>query len=503
MKKNYLFSLLLGSALLCSCNNNDDVLGGDSNQNEGVKDAYLSLSIQLPSGSIKTRAGGVTPTPGENGDGHEIGEDSENQVESVLVFGFPQNAGGAAFKKKINIGEMNELGKDINDVKSYKTKEPFQVSAGTYHLYVMVNPTSKMENYSETLGEAKFKDEEIKMSEIQDADHPETFSHFPMSSADEIVETVITSAHTKSHPAFFTTKVQRMFAKVLFTATKNEDFGVNGKNKAAFADKFVFLKYGIVNQRNTAYWFRRAGQANNSAVIGKKEDGANYVIDPIFDQKNKPYAASVAEANYWDREVGSPSASYWHPIDMSNVQYCFENTMKKEAQLQGYTTGLVLEAQFNPKSGTIEEGLTITFGDTFFSYNNKYYATHESLVKALPSVKSLSDFDAKYDGDQNEAKRLELIKEYDNHGVKVYYKGKCYYHYWIRHANNGNNSDMGIMEFATVRNNVYKMSVNSVKLPGNPIPPVTPERPDEDTEVYLDVKAEVLPWVIRENSMDL
>ena len=499
----FFLSLFLGIALVCSCNKNDDVLGDNTNHHESVKDAYLSLSIGLPSGNVKTRAGGgLTPTPGENGDGHELGEESENHVESLLVFGFPQHGEGTAFKEKIDLNGLTDLGKDVNNVHSYKTKEPFQVVAGKYHLYVMVNPTSKMENYSETLGEDNLKDQQIKISDIQDQTTSVEIDHFPMSSADEIVETVITSANTKNNPAFFTTKVQRMFAKVLFAATANENLGSGGTNKAAFAKNFKFVKYGIVNQRNTAYWFRRVGQANIDAVIGKKESGTDYVIDPIFDQKEVPYDETFAKNNYWNREV-STTAEYWHPVSNdANVKYCFENTMKETAQLQGYTTGLVLEAQFTPKDEAVQ-GTAITPGETFFKYGDKYYATLEDLKGTLPLAAALPSIDPDYDGDGHEAATQALIKEYGKHGVKVFYKGQCFYHYWIRHANNGKPNAMGIMEFATVRNNVYKMTVNSVKQPGDPIPPVTPDRPDEDTEVYLDVKVEVLPWVVRENNMDL
>lgn len=83
----------------------------------------------------------------------------------------------------------------------------------------------------------------------------------------------------------------------------------------------------------------------------------------------------------------------------------------------------------------------------------------------------------------------------------------CYYFYWNRHNDNGNNSRMGKMEFATVRNNVYKLSVSKIgelghpRIPANDPDPVDPEDPDEDDNVYMDVKVEVLPWVVRVNDI--
>ena len=490
MKRKLLISLL-GSMLICSCSKVGD--DGSRSQHQGVKDAYLSLSIELPSAS-KTK-GGVKPAPGESGDGHEVGENSENEVKSLLVFGFPQDGAGTAFKKTILFADLIDLDRDENDVHSYKTKAPFQVSVGKYHLYVMVNPTKKMKNFSETQSEEVFKKSIVEFDGNDVSYKTDNFDGFPMSSADLISVTEITSANTKSKPAFFSTAVQRLFAKVVFTSS-GEDLSAT---KASFAKEFKFVRYGVVNQRKSAYWFRRAGTTNSDAVIGAKNNNTNYIIDPIFDQKTSTYSDGFASQNYWNREEPSTNASYWKLVQNSgkNVEYCFENTMEKDAQLQGYTTGLVLEASFIPKEDNTIGGPIIS-GKTFFKYNDKYYADKTNLEAVLPAVKKLNNVDDEND----ETQRNKLIGEYGNFGVKVFYKGLCYYHYWIRHANNGTPT-MGIMEFATVRNNVYKMTVNSVKQPGEPTPPVTPEHPDEETDVYLDVKVDVLPWIVRENSMDL
>lgn len=83
----------------------------------------------------------------------------------------------------------------------------------------------------------------------------------------------------------------------------------------------------------------------------------------------------------------------------------------------------------------------------------------------------------------------------------------CYYFYWNRHNDNGNNSIMHTMEFSTVRNNVYKLSVTKIgelghpSIPENDPDPVDPEDPDEEDKVYMDVKVEVLPWVVRVNDI--
>lgn len=99
--------------------------------------------------------------------------------------------------------------------------------------------------------------------------------------------------------------------------------------------------------------------------------------------------------------------------------------------------------------------------------------------------------------------------EYLGAGQTTPYKGYfCYYYYWNRHNDNNIPGVMGPMEFAVVRNNVYKISVDKIRRIGHPRrtendpDPQTPDTPDEESDVYLDVQVETLPWVVRYNSVE-
>lgn len=68
---------------------------------------------------------------------------------------------------------------------------------------------------------------------------------------------------------------------------------------------------------------------------------------------------------------------------------------------------------------------------------------------------------------------------HDASGVATYKEGICYYTYWIKHANDqdssndlvkGKNEGGGVMEYAIVRNNIYKLRVMSISTPGGDIP---------------------------------
>ena len=63
------------------------------------------------------------------------------------------------------------------------------------------------------------------------------------------------------------------------------------------------------------------------------------------------------------------------------------------------------------------------------------------------------------------------------------------------------------MEFATVRNNVYKLSVTKVSDfghtndPKDDPDPENPEDPDETPKTYFQVSCRVLPWIVRINNI--
>jgi hypothetical protein len=68
---------------------------------------------------------------------------------------------------------------------------------------------------------------------------------------------------------------------------------------------------------------------------------------------------------------------------------------------------------------------------------------------------------------------------------------------------------MGPMEFAVVRNNVYKLRVDGIYKYGHPTPntdpdpdPEDPYDPDESLNYYFNVTVDVLPWTVRVNNIE-
>ena len=72
-------------------------------------------------------------------------------------------------------------------------------------------------------------------------------------------------------------------------------------------------------------------------------------------------------------------------------------------------------------------------------------------------------------------------------GTKVYEDGICYYTYWIKHANDGDEAQKGVMEYGIVRNNIYKVLITGVRDLGDDIP-------GEDEK--LDITVAVKDWLM-------
>ena len=78
--------------------------------------------------------------------------------------------------------------------------------------------------------------------------------------------------------------------------------------------------------------------------------------------------------------------------------------------------------------------------------------------------------------DQNDdISTREALQPY---GTRTYEGATCYYTWWVRHSND--DTKKGIMEYAIVRNNIYKLTVNSIYSLGGPVP-------GEDENIILDV----------------
>lgn len=144
------------------------------------------------------------------------------------------------------------------------------------------------------------------------------------------------------------------------------------------------------------------------------------------------------------------------------------------------------------------EGMSVDKKSTNYLYDQYEIARDDD---SIDTDKALANFKEAVTGQQI------TIYESSNDskdGVGYYF----YYYYKNRHNDNLDNGTMGAMEFATVRNNVYKLAVTNIKSLGHPrIPendPDAPEpgTPDESDDLYITVTCKVMPWIVRINNIE-
>ncbi len=132
---------------------------------------------------------------------------------------------------------------------------------------------------------------------------------------------------------------------------------------------------------------------------------------------------------------------------------------------------------------------------------NDLYATADNKLTTNSFVSSIT------------AEQLQKVNDAIG-SIKVYKGGICYYWARVRHFNdfseswNGNNHttyteayDLG--RYGIVRNNWYRVNINTVKNPGEPTIDVPTNRLDDENNYYIDCDINILSWAYRSQDIDL
>lgn len=279
---------------------------------------------------------------------------------------------------------------------------------------------------------------------------------------------------------------------------------------------------------------------NNSFTIGGEVKTAEDLYGEWFGNLSQ-------DPNYWADYVQpgievSDGAETWQRIG-----YTLENTTAAEEAGKRYSTGVVFKAKFHPQGVA-----NYTDGETFFAYGTKIYASMEDMMagfygskfddldnitscatwgdvkqfitstlltndpsgynkyleglaegkddsETVANASSLTwgnymlnecgyskDENGKVVLDQNGKVTRIALQPY---GTRTYEDATCYYTWWVRHSNDNDDTKKGIMEYAIVRNNIYKLTVNSVYSLGGEVP--------EEESLIVDVY--VNDWLLLDN----
>lgn len=288
-------------------------------------------------------------------------------------------------------------------------------------------------------------------------------------------------------------------------------------------------------------WTAGKTSANNSFTIGGE---ANKTAKDLYGEW---FGNISQDPNHWADYVQpgievSDGTEQWQRIG-----YTLENTTAAEEAGKRYSTGVVFKAKFHPQGVA-----NYTDEETFFAYGTKIYASMEDMMagfygskfddldnitscatwgdvkqfitstlltndpsgynkyleglaegkddsETVANASSLTwgnymlnecgyskDEHGKVILDQNDKVTRIALQPY---GTRTYEDATCYYTWWVRHSNDNDDTKKGIMEYAIVRNNIYKLTVNSVYSLGGEVP--------EEESLIVDVY--VNDWLLLDN----
>lgn len=525
-----------------ACSDDTDIPGGE---NPEEARAYTTVTIAVPNGVAETRAGTTADTDDNT---TEAGSEDEYKVKTANLYLFPGGAGSsfgsATLKEIISINQFTQMTASTADAKTIVwTSKKTALTPGDYRIYIVVNGTVNgvTDGSKNSLTEADFLAKTTADATGVIAAVPEAglvmASCSPksdnMNTLPYIAQTI-----TKDPEQTIAATVERMMGKITVTA--------GGANVASAANVYtsfsstvtaisnitnITLKgYYVVNARKEGYYFRHVDKESTAtnplteANYGNSTTSLPYVVDPKTYSKTysgTPAALAGSYATWYLQgsgafdllSFGSFGGTYTAMPGYSSAAaetkvaaYCYENTMLKEKQKNGYTTGIVFKAEIAPSkmmqkkagSGGVEENSTFTSMSEIFYHSGIFYkdiaALKEAGVLLADGTTSSSASGAPADLKKND---VQCFKKGSADGKFV-----CYYPYWIKHIPSENTAE-DVMEFGIVRNNVYKVTVTGIQGVGKDGVTediITDTETDDPTTVLLNVKLSIKPWTVRTNS---
>ena len=287
----------------------------------------------------------------------------------------------------------------------------------------------------------------------------------------------------------------------------------------------------LINQSKAHYMFRRVTAGSDAtatgAVVGGVEIPTNWVVDTDWSSKVAAnFNAQLSAPSTWDwTSLASLTTNDNYEGDYKIWCYAKENTIPGiDKQKHDVSTGVVFKAELAAGASASEAvKAAMTAGNRIYVFNNVLYGAWKD-VKAAAEAGTDATLQAAYNqaatgvvADAEPTGAAAAAAGFTGYSPKEDGKYYNYYYYWNRHNDNLNPYEMGIMEFAVVRNNVYKLAVDKISRFGHPTPPdptnpdpdpepdpdpVDPDDPDESVNYYFNVTVKVLPWTVRINNIE-
>ena len=497
MKFNHFLTAAAAMLVLLSCNKEPLTQEGNSGN------LYMQFSVKM----LSTRSSTDT-NPDSNSDANpdiEVGLDKENKISTVDIALVKDDQYYVAEDVTPSAASADTYVASFNSVK---------LTAGAkYKVYIYANCSAP----------AEFNIDEVSNAKVAEMTADNKFWMTNAYSANEVTLPSDLAPYTQPNTplSLGAHTVERSMARFDYKQAAAFDMGAGLT--------LTLTEAALINQSKAHYMFRRvtADESTTSAVtVGGTEVPTNWVVDTDWSNK--------VAANF-DAQLSAPSTWTWTSLaslttddnydgDYKIWCYAKENTIPGiDAQKHNVSTGVVFKAELAAGEGAstaVKDAMAAK--KRIYVFNNVLYGAW-SDVKAAAEAGTDATLQAAYNqaaagvvADAEPTGAAAAAAGFTGYSAKngKYYN---YYYYWNRHNDNLNNDVMGIMEFAVVRNNVYKLAVNSINRFGHPTPPdptnpdpdpepdpdpVKPDDPDESVNYYFNVTVKVLPWTVRINNIE-
>lgn len=542
---------------LFACSDSNDAPAGSEQGKEDSNAVYMSFKLELPSVGGRSATDEDGTTNSDATPDYEVGQNEENFVNTALIVLTDDNYDYVA-QYTLTRAQLGDATGDVYKTYTVKfeSKALAEAMTGTtLKVLVFCNPTTALSNIFNATAPVNVKDAiESLGDEVPNGVNASIWTNnsFLMTNADNSNIISVPESwepyYTESNPYDLgVIAVERSSARFDFKSTNNNIYDVEDATDGSLVGSVVLTDATLINMSKNFYYLRRvsANGLNANSTVGGVETKNNYVVDTDATEKNG-YATTGWEqkANNFLYNLENPATWSWTSLSTIQTEdnwgaeneykiwrYAIENTIPGiNNQLHGISTGIVFKGYMK-----FAENADVDTNRPVYLYMNHIYGNLSHVKAAAEAEGALPSLTVAYESLQtainaeiaklNLAEGIEPTEEQLNaaedavaaadYDFTRYYptdgKYEMFYYYWNRHNDNGDNEVMGTMEFAVVRNNVYKLAVTSINKFGHPDPtkpgkndpdPVDPDDPDEEKNIYFKVSVKVLPWVVRVNNIE-
>ena len=486
--------LLFAAVTQYSCINDADVAFSDETHTDSNGNLALFFEIPNANGTRSAESSGIT----------ETGSKEEYAVKSLTIYLFDSTT--KTLKDQQELKNIQQIKADLEEIKY--TADKITVNPGTYNIFAIANGKAVTGDISTQDAFLNAVDG-ITYSEGKIPSVPA--SGFVMTNRGAANLNVEVKKPTDSDKVTSVSiGLERAVAKIELTQ-KQETFPLKDPAGKVYCT-IKLNNFRMLNLATQFYTFRHTAVLNDfqepgsytDENFGDINDNNGYAIDPYFFKKTVEGAKDFTNADGFfaqalvDLDIndsnwaGMAQAGSWSHV------YCLENCMFVNAQLNAYSTGVMFKANMDIATDRVfdENGDNISnpsnWPSKMFYFNYNFYTSVDAIRKQV--LNNLPE-------DITDDSATEILAEYSIKRFQKTENYSCYYNYWIKHEDN-NSTEMGVMEFGIVRNNIYRLSISKVAGLGSGEPYIEPEQPDE-YKAELDININVFPWAVRNQDVDL